>query len=188
MSFGGQIVSFLESIGENAIKLFTTKKGIAGILILLVIAGGVWKYQFSMTPGEEEFKTHVEKATENVVKGSQLEMEAIKMGSEDNYDVELELLGMAIDSFKTAQNELNLAHIITQDEGNQNWVKCMNKTLDYITKRAEKISEGAQLELEGREDDAMELLDEIYELNDLAEAQRTRCREFETKEIVEMVK
>jgi len=49
-------MSFLESIGENTIQLFTSKKGVAGLLILIVIAGSAWKFYLSpksMTPEEE---------------------------------------------------------------------------------------------------------------------------------------
>ena len=161
------------SMKGAGLKIFT-----ALILVLALLIGCVGI-------GEDaKFKSHVKKATEYVKKGSNLELEAIKKGSEDDYEQELELLSQAIQSYKNAKREMDLAYSSTNDEQKKKWVECMNVVLDYFIKRAEIISEGAKLGMVGRDDEAMELLDDIYKYSDLAKQQRLKCQKFEKAEWV----
>jgi hypothetical protein len=125
--------------------------------------------------GDAEFKSHVEKATEHVKRGSDLELEAIKKGKEEDYDATLELLYMAIYSYESAKNEMNLAYSNTEDEQKQNWVKCMNEMLDLFIQRAEKISVGTEFDKNGNVGEARKTLDEINQLNEKINTQKTKC-------------
>ena len=45
-------MGIFDRIGEMVVNLFSGKKGIVLILLVVIVAVGVWKYQFSVTPEE----------------------------------------------------------------------------------------------------------------------------------------
>ncbi len=167
-----------DRIGEAVVNLFSGKKGIVLILLVVIVAVGVWK--FSGALGEKEFLDHMNKATENVVKGSDLEYNVMIKKSED-YNVKQESLAKSIIFYTNARKELNLAYASTEDVNKREWIKCMNKTLDYGIQRAEKISEALSLDRMGQDEEAMKKLDDIKKLSKLAGQQSAECQKLELK-------
>ncbi len=168
----------VDRIGEMVVNLFSGKKGIVLIILTIIVSVGVWK--FSGMWEERGFFIHMNKATEYVVKGSDLEYNVMIKKSED-YNVKQESLAKAIMFYKNAREEVDLAYASTQDINKREWIKCMNKTLDYFIKRSEKISEGLSLDRMGQDEEAMKRLDDIKKLSKLAGQQSAECQKLELK-------
>jgi tetratricopeptide (TPR) repeat protein len=168
-----------DKIGETVVNLFSGKKGIILILLVIIVSAGVWKYQFSgaqeeVVEEEEAYWSYIEMSDELRFRAMELSENADAAMDKKDFDKAIEIYTKQIELTKEARNLVLKAYDSTDDELLKEYVRYGAEQLRYVILWEEARIKGVKSLKEGDLESAEKYLEEF-------DAYQKKTREMDEK-------
>jgi len=158
-------VSLIEAIGEGTVRLFSSRKRILGILLLIAIAAATWRVFFYMSP-EEKYWWHIEES-KRLVNASWLYMEGYYRSNDT--ETAKRNIEKAIELTKKAKEHVLLAIDLADTYPKKKYAELLAESIQYAILSREKLAEIVYFVEQGDEEGAKRAGKEAEELIKKAE-------------------